>query len=99
MNEIRYLVKSKHYKEEKECRVIKVYNSDLEAYKNHIKLDTNSTPPKLYVEIKKDLTNHIKNVILGSRVDDYESWNMYIMYYNLVNTTNIKLSVSNCNFR
>ncbi len=32
LDEIRYLVKSKHYKEEKECRVVKVYN--LKIHKN-----------------------------------------------------------------
>ena len=96
LDEIRYLVKSKHYKEEKECRVIKVYN--LKIHKNDkIKLDKNHTPPKLYIEIEKDLREYIKEIILGPRLENLEAWEAYLNYH--LHDYNIEIKRSNCKFR
>jgi tetratricopeptide (TPR) repeat protein len=95
LDEIRYLVKSKHYKEEKECRIIKDYN--LEIHNQNIKLDKNHTPPKLYIDIEKDLTNYINKVVLGSRLDNPESWETYLNYH--LYNKDVIINSSTCNFR
>ncbi|AEF96924.1 tetratricopeptide repeat protein [Methanotorris igneus] len=100
LDEIRYLVKSKYYKEEKECRVVKVYN--LKFHKDKIKLDTNHTPPRLYVEIEKDLREYIKEIILGPKVENKEHWKLYLEYLKNKDPKKygkIEIKRSNCNFR
>ena len=100
LDEIRYLVKSKYYREEKECRVVKVYN--LKFHKDKIKLDTNQTPPRLYIEIEKDLRDYIEEIILGPRVENKEHWELYLEYLKTKNPEKygkIKIKTSKCNFR
>ncbi|ADG13331.1 TPR repeat-containing protein [Methanocaldococcus infernus ME] len=100
LDEIRYLVKSKYYKEEKECRVVKVYN--LKFHKDKIKLDETHTPPKLYVEIEKDLRDYIEDITLGPRLDNKEHWELYFEYLKNINPEKyekIELRYSKCNFK
>ncbi|ACV23963.1 hypothetical protein [Methanocaldococcus fervens] len=100
LDDIRYLVKSKYYKEENECRIVKVYN--LTFHKDKIKLDTKNTPPKLYVEIRKDLGDYIKEIIFGPRLENKEHWELYLEYLKNKNPEKygkIEIKYSNCNFR
>ncbi|ADC69419.1 TPR repeat-containing protein [Methanocaldococcus sp. FS406-22] len=91
LDDLRYLVKSKHYKEEKEYRIIKTYNINYKRDK--IKIDYTKTPPRLYIEIEKDFIEYIDEIILGPRMENKEAWKTYLSYHK------IKVRESNCKFK
>jgi hypothetical protein len=92
LDDLRYLVKSKHYKEEGEYRIIKTYN--INDKRDKIKIDDdNKFPPRLYIEIEKDFTEYIDEIILGPRMENKEAWKTYLSYHK------IKVRESNCKFK
>ncbi|MBB6067920.1 tetratricopeptide repeat protein [Methanococcus maripaludis] len=91
IDEVRYLIKSKDYREENEYRTIISY--DLKKEKEKIKLDKRTMPPKLYVEIDKDLKKYIEKVKIGPRVENPEYWQVYLKYHG------IDSEVSTCKFK
>jgi hypothetical protein len=92
LDDLRYLVKSKHYKEEAEYRIIKTYN--INDKREKIKIDDNNKfPPRLYIEIEKDFIEYIDEIILGPRIENKEAWKTYLSYHK------IKVRESNCKFK
>jgi Fe-S-cluster formation regulator IscX/YfhJ len=95
LDELRYLVKSKHYKEESECRIIKIY--DINQKKKDIKIDegnpNDELPPRLYIEIEKDFIEHIDEIILGPRLENKEAWKNFLNYHG------IKVRESDCHIK
>ncbi|ABR55732.1 tetratricopeptide repeat protein [Methanococcus aeolicus] len=88
LDELRYLVKSKHYTEEKEYRIIKRYNINKEIdineiNKNKIKIDYDIFSPRLYIEIEKDFTEYIDKIVLGPRLENKDSWKSYLNYKDI----------------
>ena len=66
LDEIRFLFKSDHYKEEKEARVIVVMPSSDREHKDRVKIDCDKFPPRFYVEPFKGET--VKEISLGPQV-------------------------------
>ena len=66
LDEIRFLFKSDHYKEEEEARVIIVMPPSDREHKDRVKIDCDEFPPKFYVELFKGET--VKEISLGPQV-------------------------------
>ncbi|MBB6497313.1 tetratricopeptide repeat protein [Methanococcus maripaludis] len=89
MDEVTYLVKSVNYKEEEEVRAIITYKID----NPHIQTDNNVSPPRLYVEIDKELKKYISSVVIGPRVENKGEWKVYLDYHK------IPTKISDCKFK
>lgn len=66
LDEIRFLFKLDHYKEEKEARVILIRHLEDEGADKYIKIDRDEFPPKFYVE--PFIGGVLKEIILGPQV-------------------------------
>ncbi len=78
LDEIRFLFKADHYKEEKEFRVVRVRYPGEENQQqgpDEIKIDIEQIPPRFYLETDKDF--RFNEVILGpsaQRSDEWTEW-------------------------
>ena len=74
LDEIRFLFKADHYKEEKEARIIVVRHQGQMDQKSSdkIKIDTDIIPPRFYVEPFEGTL--LERVILGPQVKRFAEW-------------------------
>ena len=79
LDEIRFLFKEDHYKEEKEVRVVRVCYFKEENKKqesDEIEIDTEQIPPRFYLETDKSLRFH--EVILGPNTKNPSEWKKWL---------------------
>ncbi|MBB6067910.1 tetratricopeptide repeat protein [Methanococcus maripaludis] len=90
LDEILFLIKSEHYREEKENRILITCGIDDSRIKEDSKTDY---PHKLYIEIEKPFREYIAKIVLGPRVEDTDKWKLYL------NRKKICVKESECNYR
>lgn len=92
-DEIRYLVKSIHYKEEHEYRVVisHIKNDDEKI----IIIDDSGECPKFYINTNKNFKEHIQEIIIGPAVKYKNEWKFYFNNKN----KNINIKFSECKFK
>ena len=79
LDEIRFLFKADHYKEEKELRVIRVRYSREENQQqgpDEIKIDTEKIPPRFYLETDTDF--RFNEVLLGPNAQRSAEWKKWL---------------------
>ena len=74
LDDIRFLFKADHYKEEHEVRVVLMAYSETEQ--TDIRIDMEQFPPRLYLEIPKDCRFH--EVILGPQARGVSEWKQWL---------------------
>ena len=77
LDSIRFLFKEKHYREEKEVRVIKFhYDKKDKASTSKIDVDVENIPPRFYTEAPESV--RFSEVILGPRTERYQEWEQWL---------------------
>lgn len=79
LDEIRFLFKADHYREEKELRIVKIRHFSNEFPKD-VKIDADTFPPRFYMETLPAL--QLKKVILGPQAQGYLEWEQWIKEHN-----------------
>ena len=65
---LRYLTKHIAFKEEQECRIVKIYRLNDEK----IKINTSDDFKQIYVEYEPKVSNHIEKIVFGPKADEME---------------------------
>ena len=78
LDDIRFLFKADHYKEEQEVRVVEMRYSwkDGTQALDQIQVDTEQIPPRFYLETSKDF--RFSEVILGPKARGVPEWNRWL---------------------
>ncbi len=79
LDEIRFLFKEDHYREEEELRIVKIQNFNDELPED-VKVDIDRFPPRFYMEVSDQL--QLKKVILGPQVKAFAGWKEWIKTEN-----------------
>ena len=92
LDEIRFLFKADHYKEEKEARVIVVRPQGRMDQKSSdkIKIDTDIIPPRFYIEPFEGTL--LERVILGPQVKRFAEWTEIFKRSKLLKNVEVKKS-------
>ena len=96
LDEIRFLFKEDHYKEEKEVRVVRVCYFKEENKKqesDEIEIDTEQIPPRFYLETDKSLRFH--EVILGPNAKNPSEWKKWLKQQR----DDLEITPSNAKYR
>ena len=77
LDEIRFLFKAEHYREEKEMRVVLIQYIPMDStpLNSDIKEDTDHFPPRLYLDAPEGF--HFKKVLLGPRALGLAQWRQW----------------------
>ena len=77
LDNIRFLFKEKHYREEKEVRVIQWYYSERgESLESQIKVDVENIPPHFYLDAPESV--RFSEVILGPKTKNIREWKQWL---------------------
>ena len=77
LDSIRFLFKEKHYREEKEVRVIKFhYDEEDEASASKIDVDVENIPPRFYTKAPESV--RFSEVILGPKTRNVQEWGQWV---------------------
>ena len=78
LDNIRFLFKASHYKEEREVRVIQLcyYDENMSQEPDGIKVDTEQIPPRFYLDAHKSF--RFDEVILGPEAHGVREWTQWL---------------------
>ena len=78
LDNIRFLFKASHYKEEQEVRVVQFcyYDEDMLQKQDGIKVDTEQIPPRFYLDAHKSF--RFDEVILGPKAHGVREWTQWL---------------------
>ena len=78
LDDIRFLFKANHYREEREVRVVHVsyYEENMMQEQDGIKVDTEQIPPRFYLETHKNF--RFSEVILGPKTRGVQEWQRWL---------------------
>ena len=78
LDNIRFLFKASHYKEEKEVRVVQFcyYNKNMLQGQDIIKVDTEQIPPRFYLDAHENF--RFDEVILGPKAHGVREWTQWL---------------------
>ena len=78
LDNIRFLFKASHYKEEQEVRVIqfRYYDENMSQELDEIKVDTEQIPPRFYLDAHDSF--HFDKVILGLEAHGVREWTQWL---------------------
>ena len=78
LDNIRFLFKASHYKEEQEVRVVQFYyyNENMSQEPNEIKVDTEQIPPRFYLDAHESF--RFDKVILGPEAQGVREWTQWL---------------------
>ena len=91
LDAIRFLFKARHYREEKEVRVVQVHYYDktkTAQEPDDIQVDTEQIPPRFYLETDQNF--HFSEVILGRQARGFLEWKRWLNEHD--NTLSVKRS-------
>ena len=84
LDTIRFLFKSRHYKEEQEVRVVQFHGyeeNNTRTLNSRIKVDVEQIPPRFYLEAPENFCFH--EVLLGPRTQGSREWISWIKEQNM----------------
>ncbi len=94
LDEIRFLFKADHYKEEKEIRIIQVRYTQENEEQNEVKVNAEQIPPRFYLETPESCA--FSEVILGPETQNKLEWKQWIKEQdNDLTVTNSKIKYRN----
>ena len=92
LDDIRFLFKANHYREEREVRVVQVrsYKENMMQEQDGIQVDTGQIPPRFYLETHKNFC--FSEVILGPKARGAQEWQRWLKEqgHNKVEPSEIK---------
>jgi len=76
---LRYFIKDAGFKQEQECRIVKIYNLS----KEELRIRCDEKNYKLYIEYCPKVSTHVDRVIFGPKADGMEQFQDYLIYRGL----------------